>query len=110
MIAFVLEAAIAVAVSVWVHGYAWWAPLVAFPLIMSIGSFMYSPPMPLSNQRRLMDALIMVVQIGWIGASAIICYRGFGVWWGAAIGLAIGWVTMGFFTPRRWAAEVGRDV
>ena len=106
MVAFLLETAIAVAVSVWGSRFAWWVPLVSFPAIMSLGSFMYSGPMPLTNERRTMDGLIMAVQIGWIIAAAVLCYRGLDAWWGIPVGLVVGWATMGLFAPRRWAAEV----
>jgi hypothetical protein len=50
----------------------------------------------------IFDFLILLLQIGWISFSAVICYKNFTSWWGIPMGIFIGIVGGMVLIPRRW--------
>lgn len=105
MLAYILEVIIAGTASYYIYDWHWWAASLMFPIVMMIGNQATSGVMALSNQRRLLDGIIMLVQIGYIVSQVILFQKQFGHWYGWMIGIAAGWLLTGLMSPRRWRDE-----
>ncbi|MCM3628778.1 hypothetical protein M3194_15650 [Paenibacillus glycanilyticus] len=106
MIAYLLEVLIAGTVSYFIYDWHWWLSTISFPLIMMIGNQSFSRAMIFTRYRLILDNLITVVMIGYVIIQAIIFQKQFGNWYGWIIGIVVGWLVMGFMTPKRWKEEV----
>lgn len=84
----------------------WWVPLLVFPLVLGFSPTQNAREMSPTRNRALLDFLLMLLQIGWIIGAAIICYSHFETWWGALIGVLLGFMGASWAAPRRWATEI----
>lgn len=108
-LAYLIELAVAFVISRWLYyHWAWWAGLVAFPLIMSLGNEMQSRvPIFDVQQRAMRDIPIALTQLGyWVSTVWLthINLTGLTGWVAGVIG---GFWLMSLMSPRRWIWEIG---
>lgn len=105
MIAYILEFIIAGTVSYFLYDWHWWATTISFPVLMMLGNQSTKGFMALSNYRRILDSMIMIVQFSYVVSQVIIFQINIGSWYGWLIGIIVGWLMMGLMTPKRWQQE-----
>lgn len=106
MIALFLELILAILVSWFAYTWKWWLVAITFPFIMSKSNLMFDKPMSKTNNRRVIDTIIIIIQIAYIISQVIIFHINIGDWYGWLVGLLVGYFLMGWMAPKRWAYEV----
>ena len=109
MFTFFAQVAVAGVIAYFSSPLAWWAPLLAFPLLLrlqlTLAGF-YNPVYADEyNYYRnpLFEFLVFLETLGFTIFCAFLCYYGFGAWWGILIGIFIGISAGGLTCPRGWA-------
>ncbi|MNO78710.1 hypothetical protein D3C76_698590 [compost metagenome] len=79
--------------------------LFCFSILMMIGNQAFKDYIPKSNGRILLDIVIMLTQITFIGLNIYLFQVNMGSWYGWLIGVIVGWILMTLWVPKRWDTE-----
>jgi hypothetical protein len=77
-------------ISFYLSIFAWWSPLIAFPVLMGFGGNFVGPET---------DKFMMLIVTAWRISALVICVLGLGYLWGLLLGFIVGVIGAVLFVP-----------